>query len=345
VTFSALSNFLRHHAITGATPHPGYGVGTRVDAVFVDDSPMRIRLANDDFPSVIADIDRRGASLVGLWVDGVESIRGFPVDDDPPLSTGIIMAPWPNRIRDGRWREGDREHQLVITEPDKNNAIHGLSDTVVWDVSDATPSSVTLRHEISHHPGYPFCVVVEVTYTLTSNGIDVTHRATNTSDRPAPFATGAHPYIRLGDDNLETATVIVPASTMVVSNDRLLPIGHRDLAGDTADLRAGRVVSELDIDVTYRLDGDGPWQSVFAGEVSAVTIWQEDPLRYMHVFTTRLFPGDGGPVTAVAMEPTSAPADSFNSGEGLTWLTPNTPWQARWGIRVTAPGQSRTTDH
>lgn len=283
---------------------------------------------------MIADIDRHGASLVGLSVAGVPCVQGFPVDADPPLSAGIVMAPWPNRIRDGRWRQGDNDHQLVITEPDKNNAIHGLSARATWEVTHLGASSVTLRHSIRDEPGYPFNVELEVTYTLTHSGIDVVHRAINTSDRPAPFAAGAHPYLRVGNDSLEDATVTVPASIRFVSDSRKLPLGQKELSGETEDLREGRTVSDLDVDITYRLNGSGPWQSVLAGKKHTVTVWQEKPLCYMHVFTTRLFPSESGPSTAIAMEPTTAPGDSFNSGEGLTWLVPNTPWHANWGIRV-----------
>lgn len=305
-----------------------------VDAVFVEDAPLRIRLGDDRVSAVVADIDRRGASLVGLQVAGVQCVQGFPVDHDPPLSAGVIMAPWPNRIRDGRWREGGHDHQLVITEPDKHNAIHGLGARATWEMSELSASSVTLRHSIANEPGYPFTVDVEVTYTLTLNGIDVVHRAINTSDRPAPFAAGAHPYLRVGNDSLEDATVTVPASMRIVSDDRNLPRGEVELSGETEDLREGRPVSDLDIDITYELDGRGPWQSVLAGANHTVTVWQEEPLCYMHVFTTRLFPSESGPVTAVAMEPTTAPADSFNSGKGLTWLAPNIVWHASWGIRM-----------
>jgi aldose 1-epimerase len=34
----------------------------------------------------------------------------------------------------------------------------------------------------------------------------------------------------------------------------------------------------------------------------------------------------------VAVEPMTAPADAFNSGEGLAWLEPGASFAAKWGI-------------
>jgi aldose 1-epimerase len=38
---------------------------------------------------------------------------------------------------------------------------------------------------------------------------------------------------------------------------------------------------------------------------------------------------------AVAIEPMTAPADAFNSGQGLRWLAPGEDWVVRWGITPT----------
>ena len=57
----------------------------------------------------------------------------------------------------------------------------------------------------------------------------------------------------------------------------------------------------------------------------------------MQIFTTRIFPRGSGFTTAVAMEPMTAPADAFNSGQSLRWLNPGETWIASWGIRYTVP--------
>lgn len=37
--------------------------------------------------------------------------------------------------------------------------------------------------------------------------------------------------------------------------------------------------------------------------------------------------------TAIAVEPMTAPAEAFTSGQGLRWLEPGEEWTLAWGIR------------
>jgi galactose mutarotase-like enzyme len=38
---------------------------------------------------------------------------------------GHVLAPWPNRLRDGRYRWDGEEHQTPLSEPETATAIHG----------------------------------------------------------------------------------------------------------------------------------------------------------------------------------------------------------------------------
>jgi aldose 1-epimerase len=40
--------------------------------------------------------------LCELSVDGIRLTETVPVDALPPMGCGIVLAPWPNRVRDGR---------------------------------------------------------------------------------------------------------------------------------------------------------------------------------------------------------------------------------------------------
>ena len=37
-------------------------------------------------------------------------------------------------------------------------------------------------------------------------------------------------------------------------------------------------------------------------------------------------------MTAIAVEPMTAPADALNSGLGLRWIEPGASWSGHWGI-------------
>ncbi len=94
----------------------------------------------------------------------------------------------------------------------------------------------------------------------------------------------------------------------------------RSPSAGTLDLRGGRTVAELDIDVAYTdlaFDGGVARQTLQASDGRSVSLWQDESCGYVHVFVTDKFPGRP---KAVAIEPMTGPANAFNSGDGLRWL-------------------------
>ena len=71
-------------------------------------------------------VEAAGATLWLFEFDGREQLAPFGAAD----FGGKVRAPWPNRIRDGRYRFAGREHVTPITEPERGTALHGL---VLWD--------------------------------------------------------------------------------------------------------------------------------------------------------------------------------------------------------------------
>src|SRR5512144_687696 len=78
-----------------------------------------------------------GGGLRRYRVNGVDVVDGFDADEICPGCAGQILAPWPNRIRDGQYTFGGTHHQLALTEPDRHNAIHGLVNWVRWRLVEA----------------------------------------------------------------------------------------------------------------------------------------------------------------------------------------------------------------
>ncbi len=63
----------------------------------------------------IAHISRVGACLDRLSIAGTELVQQFPQDTPRPFFAGVLLAPWPNRIRDGRWTQEMVENDLEYT--------------------------------------------------------------------------------------------------------------------------------------------------------------------------------------------------------------------------------------
>jgi aldose 1-epimerase len=276
------------------------------------------------------------AALRHLSIDGVDLIAGYPDDVVPPLNAGVVLVPWPNRIRDGRWVHDGVVQQLDITEPKFHNALHGLLRNAPYRLVERSAASVTLQAPVFPQHGYPFHLDTRVRYELTVDGLAVTHTLRNIGAREAPVAVGAHPYLAVGDVPGDELTLAVAARTHIDVDDRLNPIGQTPVDGTRWDLRAGRVVGELEVndcwaDVELR-DGRSE-HGLRAADGRSVTMWADSTCNYVQVFITRVFPDGDDVRTAVAIEPMTAPADAFNSGHGLRWLDPGEEWSFSWGIR------------
>lgn len=282
-------------------------------------------------------ITQVAAALREFSVDGVHLTEPYSDSVTPPFGDGIVLAPWPNRVRDGKWVLDGQTLQLDITEPARDNALHGLLRVAPYLVVERSESSITLAATVYPQHGYPFRVATTVTYELVDGGLRVIHTATNESGAPAPVAFGTHPFFRIGDVPTEEVTLTLHAGTRFDVDDRLNPLAEVPVDGDF-DLRGGRLVAELELDTAF--GGLAPVDRVVATLTAPdgrrVSLWQDENHGYSQVFTTRSFPKDGGLGLAVAVEPMTAPPDALNSGLGLKWLEPGETWSVEWGIQYSA---------
>ncbi|WP_460775529.1 aldose 1-epimerase family protein [Microbacterium sp. GXF7504] len=280
-----------------------------------------------------AEITEVGASLRALRVDGVDLVVRYPDGIPAPAASGVVLLPWPNRIRDGRWRHDGTEYLLAITEPKLGNASHGLLRFASYRLEEATADAVTLAADVVPQTGYPFHLATRVTYALTPDGIEVTHTVTNVGADEAPVALGAHPYLGISDVATEELTVQVVADEWYPVDERNLPVGAAVPVDDAHDLRTPRLLAGLGLDTAYtaiRRDADGRVRGVLrAPDGRSVELWGDESVTTLQVFTTDRYPGHD---LAVAIEPMTAPADAFNSGRDLRRLAPGETWEVRWGI-------------
>ena len=246
----------------------------------------------------------RGATLISWTVDGVELIDGYRDEQEFADQAGMrsaLMVPFSNRIRNGRYvfdgtaidfHEHDPEHA-------GETVMHGMLRLVDFTIAGVTPNgSSAVVHFVTRalrpgaFAGYPFSVDVTVDMTFTGTSIEITVGGTNVGNAPAPFASGWHPYFRIGDARLADLVVRIPARARVVPDADLIPLdgpaAFAPVAGEF-DLRSPRPLGDLVLDVAY-LDlepgPDGRAHTTLTDPVSKRTIdaWQERGL--MHVFTS-----------------------------------------------------------
>ena len=282
-----------------------------------------------------ATITAVAAGLRTLSINGIDLVPAYAEDLPQPMGAGIVLVPWPNRIRDGVWAHDGVERRLAITEPARNTAIHGLLRYTEYKPIARERDSVTLSATIYPQLGYPFLLGTAVHYELIADGLKVTHFVENLGAEAAPVAIGTHPYVKIGGVPTADLMLRLDAASHIEVDDRLLPTGEVPVDGTEWDFREGRRVGDLELDDAFGelASEDGTvLHTLTAPDGRSVSVWADDGFDYVQVFTTREFPGEDGDV-AIAVEPMTAPAEAFNSGRGLRWLDPGEEWQLSWGIR------------
>ncbi|TNB73669.1 aldose epimerase [Arthrobacter sp. BB-1] len=285
----------------------------------------------------LAVVTELAAGLRSFTRGGTLLTETYGDDQIAPGAAGITLAPWANRVEDGKWFLNGKKQQLDITEVARNNASHGLLRNSAYALVDESEHSVTLEATIFPQHGYPFLVRHRVQYQLGEDlGLVVRQTLLNDAKEPAPFVLGAHPYLRLGDTPVEELVLTVAAGTRLVADERLIPRSTAPVQGDT-DFRAGLNIAALAVDVALtglHFEAGKARHTLAATDGRQVSLWQDEACQYVHVFVSTEYPGRS---RAVAVEPMTGPANAFNSGDGLRWLDPGESFTIEWGIDYT-PG-------
>ena len=278
-----------------------------------------------------------GAALRVLEQHGRPLVAGFDEDEMSSGGRGQLLMPWPNRLRDGRYTWQGRDLRLALTEPSRGHASHGLARWVSWTLEEHAPHSVSLVHRLMAQSGYPWLLELRVHYVLSADGLTVTQSATNLAGSAAPYASGAHPYLRVGDGPVDDWELTLPAATRCLVDDRLIPVGREDVGDTDHDFRVARPVRQVRLDDAFtdlERDDDGRATVLVRDRTSGhgVALWVDERHRWLQLYTGEAVPELAR--RAIAVEPMTAPANAFASGEDLATLEPGEELAVSWGIRA-----------
>jgi aldose 1-epimerase len=286
-----------------------------------------------DFRATVTEL---GAGLREFEHAGTPLVTTFDADQLPQHGSGQLLAPWPNRVDGGSYMFEGAEYQLDLSEPARENAIHGLTRWIPWTRVTHDSSEVTLRSIPHGQQGYPFAVQVDVTYRLDAeSGLHVTISAANKGSRPAPWGVGQHPYLTVSTPTVDDCVLTLPADRWLPVDGRGIPAGAaKDVTGTEYDFRTARKLGDTRLDHAFTglfREADGlAWVRLEAGGVGTA-LWADTGYRWLQVFT-------GDPLepehrrTALAVEPMTCPPNAFVSGEDLLVLQPRETVTCRWGI-------------
>jgi len=270
---------------------------------------------------VSAVISTEGAALIGLSVDNFNLIEPNTRDG---LYAGKILAPWPNRIKDGKYTFNKKDYQLPINEVSKNNSLHGLVANCHWEVILQDQSKVILQHLLNQPDIYPGKLQLQVSYEIIEQGVEISVLSENVGDISAPYGVSIHTYLVAGAlvKNNELLLQLPSDQFLEVDAERLLPIKLQPVTGANFNFVSLKKISNLFIDHAFKYSSDYPRSiSLLNAEGQGAEVIFDEQSNWIQIHTAdRDLRADSR--MAVAIEPMTCPPDAFNSGIDLIVLEP-----------------------
>ncbi len=253
-----------------------------------------------------------GAAVGGLWrrtVSGTWAPVLRPTPEEPAsfLDTSMyLLAPWSNRVRDGRFRFAGREHRLRIDWPQEGCAIHGLVKNRAWEILERTPVSAWLQTdsrwwaESEEDGDAPFVdhLHARVGYELTDKAITARLELRHVGSVTMPCGIGFHPHFAA-----PAGTALRLSLDARYPAERCLPTGPPAPDEVTEALRAGVPTDTLTLDDCFLGSADG---ATIAGPNGGVKLSCSRSLTHTVIYA----PGKGEDF--VCVEPVTMANDGFN---------------------------------
>ena len=212
---------------------------------------------------VVVELITYGATLHRVYLpdrngDMADVLLGLDTvtDYENPLKNpnfGCIVGRYANRIAKGKFVIDGVEYQLAINNPP--NTLHGGLKGFSSRVWGAMPSrtsegpSVTFTYE-SHdgEEGFPGKLEVQVTYTLTNDGLKIAYRAI--TDKSTVINLTNHAYWNLhghGVGDILDHELMIKARDYTTADDTLIPTGEiRSVEGTPFDFtESKRIGAEI----------------------------------------------------------------------------------------------------
>jgi aldose 1-epimerase len=224
-------------------------------------------------------------TIDGRPIEVLDAEPDFVAGTARPSSSGIpLLFPFPNRIRDGRFRWADRDYSLPLPEG-KPNAIHGLVIDREWRVVDQSEQHVTGEFQLSRDAAdccdqWPTDFRIKVRYALAGETLRCDIHVSNPDTKPLPWGFGTHPYFRvpLSPQSCVGDCLVQAPTAEVWELDDFLPTGRKLPVSGGRDLRDGQALAGL------KLDDVLTGVTAHDGQVRTIVMDPQAGLQVMQVF-------------------------------------------------------------
>lgn len=241
-----------------------------------------------------------GGALAALTFGGREVLRTMADSAHGPIEAACFpLAPYCNRIRQGRFAFAGREIALPANFPPERHSIHGLAWQRPWRVESEAANKCVLVDEYDGADPWPWAYRAEQRVRLGDKGCTVTLVLTNRGDTPMPAGIGLHPSFR----RREGVRLRFAADHVLLSDPECLPTGVSAPAEHFGDFRNGAALPGETVDHCY-----AGWagEATIEDDLGTIAIAASGAPN-LHLYA----PADG---SALCLEPVSHTPDALNRG-------------------------------
>jgi aldose 1-epimerase len=263
-----------------------------------------------------------GGSLQELNLGNNTIIKNlYPLNYKDTYASAILF-PFVSRIKDGTYSFEDKKYNLKINEKEKNNAIHGLIFNKHFEVLEQNTSkakaSIKLQFKVVENPqGFSFKFTIQLVYSLTKSSLSLKVIIKNIDTKSFPFSIGWHPYFYSSD--LYNSFLNFKSTTKIVFDKKMIPTDYKKI-----DLVNEIQLKNKKLDNCYTLENN---QVFFKTPNYSISINSTSKEKYLQIYTPNK-------LNTLAIEPATAPANSFNNLKGLQILKPNNEYEITWKIEL-----------
>lgn len=297
-------------------------------------------ILKDTLSGSSTEIALKGATLLNFFIPLKNKlfniIDGYQTPKELEEQSGArscIMAPFSNRIEDGFYEFDDTQHQLYNPVNPQREAIHGFARVIDFEVkkiiTDEHKAELILftnkiRKDV--FKGYPYAVDIEVKFVMKDNELHVDITGHNKGSEAAPFGCGWHPYFKTSEEGIDHLVLTVPASKVVMVDEKLIPLGGEDAYSSIsevpeADFRPSKdiyqnTIGDREVNYCYaelQPEKDGLIRSSIRDPKNGlkITVFQKGGVFYAYSADEVRY----RPRKSIALEPVQYMTNSYNRPE------------------------------
>lgn len=293
-----------------------------------------IRLENDFWrmdlvPEIGASVCALALLHSGQWRDVFRPSPAVPKSASDCAS--FLMAPYPNRVRDGILCIGGARHQLKNAE---KHSIHGDVRNRPWHTRSASPTEAVFELESERFPdfNFPLSLGFEQKFALEGSSVSFTATIRNHSPQLCPVGFGFHPYFQRGLESSENAILSFSAESLVELEAQVpLPTGKFIAVPSEVDFSRGQIVPD-GLDHLFA-SWSGLATITYPKSLVTLEISSDPSLRYLTLYSPRA-------QSHFALEPISMMTDGARlevagvQGTGVQLLGPGDTFSATFRIEA-----------